>query len=53
MTDVTDPVCGMVFEEETAEELGATKAEHKGKRYWFCSPTCEHEFKAEPEKFVP
>lgn len=52
MVDVEDPVCKMTFPEESAEELGALKVVHKGKTFWFCSPTCEHEFRAAPEKFV-
>ncbi len=47
--EVTDVVCGMQFPLEGAEELGALKVVHQGKTYWFCSPTCEQEFKADPE----
>lgn len=53
MTEVADPVCGMTFEEETAADLGATHVEHQGKRYWFCCPACEAEFRRAPERFVP
>lgn len=52
MPEVTDAVCGMTFDEETAEELGATSAVHLGKRYWFCCPECEREFRANPEHYV-
>ena len=52
MTDVTDAVCGMQFPEESAEELGASKSVHKGKTFWFCSPTCKHDFDADPERYV-
>ncbi|HUR67880.1 MAG TPA: YHS domain-containing protein [Candidatus Thermoplasmatota archaeon] len=52
MADVIDPVCKMEFPEESAEELGALRSEHKGKRYWFCSPTCQHEFEADPGRYV-
>ena len=41
MPEVTDPVCGMTFEEETALDLGATFVETGGRRVWFCCPTCE------------
>jgi YHS domain-containing protein len=51
MTDVTDPVCGMVFPEETAEEMGAFKVVRKGKTHWLCSSTCRDEFEREPGKF--
>lgn len=53
MADVEDVVCKMTFPEESAEELGAEKAVHKGKTYWFCSPTCKHEFETDPARFVP
>lgn len=52
LTEVTDPVCGMTFPEEGAEELGALHAEHEGKRVWFCSPTCEREFLADPSRYL-
>ena len=52
MADVEDVVCKMTFPEESAEELGAEKAVHQGKTYWFCSPTCKHEFEADPARFV-
>ncbi len=42
---VTDPVCGMMV--DPAKATGA--AEHGGKAYYFCSPHCEKEFKADPE----
>lgn len=51
MSEVQDPVCGMSFDEETAADLGATHVEHGGKRYWFCCPTCEQEFRQQPAKF--
>lgn len=46
--DVTDPVCGMTFPEETAEEMGAFKVVRGGKTHWFCSSTCRDEFVAKP-----
>lgn len=52
VADVEDPVCKMTFPEETAEELGATKVVHKGRTHWFCSPTCEGEFRADPERYA-
>lgn len=51
MPEVKDPVCGMAFDEETAADLGATAVEHEGRRYWFCCPTCEKEFRAAPQRF--
>ena len=52
MPDVEDPVCKMTFPEESAEELGALKVVHKGKTHWFCSPTCQHEFQADPSRYL-
>ena len=52
MTDVEDPVCKMTFPKESAEELGALKSVHEGRTYWFCSPTCQHDFEAAPERYV-
>lgn len=52
MADVTDPVCGMQFPEEGAEELGALHVQHQGKRVWFCCPTCKAEFEADPARYV-
>jgi P-type Cu+ transporter len=43
-----DPVCGMYV--EPAKARGA--AEHKGRRYYFCSPRCVERFNAEPEKYL-
>lgn len=51
MADVTDPVCGMSFPEEGAEELGALQVEHEGKMRWFCCPTCKAEFLADPRRY--
>ena len=50
--EITDPVCGMTFPEEGAEELGALKVVHKGRTHWFCSPTCERDFKADPDRYL-
>jgi Cu+-exporting ATPase len=44
----TDPVCGMTVEEARA----AATAEHKGKRYYFCSQHCLAKFEAEPAKYA-
>lgn len=52
MAELTDAVCGMTFPEEGAEELGALKVEHLGRTHWFCSPTCERAFRADPEKYL-
>ena len=42
-----DPVCGMVVDPGSP-----AKAEHRGKRYYFCSTRCAERFEREPEKFL-
>lgn len=37
-------MCGMEFPEGSAEELGAESVVRGGKRVWFCSAFCKHEF---------
>ncbi|MEM3597229.1 MAG: copper-translocating P-type ATPase [Candidatus Bathyarchaeia archaeon] len=44
---VTDPVCGMKIEPETAY----SKIEHEGRIVYFCSKHCEEEFKRNPKKY--
>jgi YHS domain-containing protein len=51
MSEVTDPVCGMMFPEEAADELGAFKVVHAGKAHWFCSSTCRDAFVKHPERY--
>ena len=45
-TKVKDPICGM-------EIIPSQSIEYKyeGKNYYFCSPSCEAEFKSDPEKY--
>ncbi len=45
---VTDPVCGMKVEPGRA----ASKHEHGGQTYYFCSLSCLAEFKADPERYL-
>ena len=45
---VTDPVCGMRVDPESA----ADAADHGGERYHFCSPRCAERFRAEPARFT-
>ena len=52
MAEVTDAVCGMTFDEETADEMGAFKVVRDGKTHWFCSSTCQDAFVKHPTKFV-
>lgn len=42
-----DPVCKM-----DVDAKKAAKATHKGKNYYFCSPTCQWAFKENPKQFV-
>ena len=43
-----DPVCGMKVDEQSA----AGNAVHLGRRFYFCSPKCQHEFDANPVKYA-
>jgi len=45
---VTDPVCGMKIEPETA----FSKVEYEGHVVFFCSKHCEEEFKKNPKKYI-
>ena len=47
-TTVTDPVCGMKVDPETA--VGSSK--HEGTTYYFCSRSCEAKFDADPQKYL-
>ncbi|MBO3841229.1 MAG: cadmium-translocating P-type ATPase [Candidatus Brockarchaeota archaeon] len=44
---VTDPVCGMKIEPETAY----SRLEYSGQTVYFCSRHCEEEFRKNPEKY--
>jgi Cu+-exporting ATPase len=48
MAKVTDPVCGMEIDPQSA----VATEEHQGKTYYFCSAACHDKFKAEPEKYA-
>ncbi len=43
---VTDPICGMEIIPSRSIEY-----KYKGEKYYFCSASCEHEFKSDPEKY--
>src|SRR5262247_1773287 len=47
-TEVVDPVCGMTI----APEDAVGHVEHNGQTYYFCSESCLHRFRADPEKFL-
>ncbi len=42
-----DPVCGM-----PVTEASTHKAEHAGRRYWFCSAGCRTKFVTNPQKYL-
>ncbi|MBN1110161.1 MAG: YHS domain-containing protein [Methanomassiliicoccales archaeon] len=37
---------------EVDERTAKWTSEHKGKRYYFCSPGCKKKFDAAPEKYI-
>jgi YHS domain-containing protein len=43
---VIDPICGMEIVPSQSIEY-----EYKGEKYYFCNPSCEKEFKSNPEKY--
>ncbi|MHA2006686.1 MAG: heavy metal translocating P-type ATPase [Promethearchaeota archaeon] len=43
---VMDPICGMEIIPSYSIEY-----KYKGEKYYFCSASCEHEFKSDPEKY--
>src|SRR3989442_13943959 len=45
---VKDPVCGMTVDPRNA----AGSYEYKLQTYFFCSPGCREQFKADPERFL-
>nr|WP_026986033.1 heavy metal translocating P-type ATPase [Fodinicurvata fenggangensis] len=47
-SDVTDPVCGMSVNPETAKH----SASHQGTAYFFCSARCREKFQAAPEDYL-
>jgi Cu+-exporting ATPase len=44
----TDPVCGIVLDENTTK----FKITHDGETYYFCCLQCKKRFKRNPMKFV-
>ena len=46
--EAKDPVCGMMVDPQKA----ATRREHEGNTYFFCSARCGERFAQEPEKFL-
>jgi YHS domain-containing protein len=48
MARVTDPVCGMTIDSETAEARAKDAA---GRTVYFCSVECQRQFEAHPELY--
>ncbi|HEV2841493.1 MAG TPA: heavy metal translocating P-type ATPase [Chthoniobacterales bacterium] len=48
MEKIHDPVCGM----EVDAESSAARSSYAGQTYYFCSPSCQARFDADPAKFV-
>ncbi|MBL9085466.1 MAG: heavy metal translocating P-type ATPase [Planctomycetales bacterium] len=48
MTKVTDPVCGMTIDAETA----ADKQQHGGRDYYFCNRRCGDKFRSDPQWYL-
>ena len=46
-----DPVCKMNVEQADAEAAKLT-AEHQGKTYYFCNPSCKKKFQDDPAKYL-
>ncbi len=44
---VMDPICGMEIIPSQSIEY-----KYKGEKYYFCNPSCEAEFKRDPEKYL-
>jgi P-type Cu+ transporter len=45
---VTDPVCGMTVDPQTAKQ----RAEHDGHMYYFCSARCQEKFVIDPSAYL-
>jgi Cu+-exporting ATPase len=43
-----DPVCGMTVDPATARASAA----HDGRTYYFCCPSCQQKFQADPRRYV-
>lgn len=48
MSDVKDPVCGMVI----AEADAVATVDHDGSTYYFCSQDCAEEFRENPDDYT-
>jgi Cu+-exporting ATPase len=50
MSQVKDPVCGMVVDTATA---AGGRVVYESEEVYFCSDSCREAFEAEPDRFVP
>lgn len=48
LMSVKDPVCGMEIKPEDA----VARIKHEGRDYYFCSESCEEEFRENPEDYA-
>jgi len=48
MTEVKDPVCGMMIDRDTA----AAQVTHGSEEYFFCSHECRRAFQADPDRYA-
>ncbi|MBX6365846.1 MAG: YHS domain-containing protein [Gemmatimonadetes bacterium] len=48
MRQVTDPVCGMIIDADTA----AAREDHGGETLYFCSEACAARFRQKPEHYL-
>lgn len=44
---MTDPICGMMVDEEKTK----LKSEHEGETFYFCSTNCKSTFDRDPHKY--
>jgi YHS domain-containing protein len=47
MTQVKDPVCGMMIEKDEA----VSQSVHESTTYYFCSETCRRTFESDPDQY--
>jgi YHS domain-containing protein len=50
-TQVKDPVCGMVIDEDKAKSSGLTK-EYRSQTYYFCADFCMKQFDQNPDRYA-
>jgi YHS domain-containing protein len=48
MPRVTDPVCGMSIESDTA----VGQSQYQGRTFYFCSAQCKQQFDADPGRYA-